>query len=326
MNSLPTLLSVSTAALAAALLGAGAYAHAAAAPVPSASPAAIDAWPAIAEADLAQMRGGLDLGTLVANFAIERVVRINGELVARTQLVMTDLGRLSAGMLPNVQLVGNLANLVQVGQGNALAADVATAASTAAAQALDAAGLPGGTSGPAPAAQGSSGSVSATNIASGLQASFADGLAHGVAVATGEDASLRPPAPVPVPASSASTGSPPSAAAAASTATSVPAATAPTSAQASAAIPAPAPTPASASLVVPATTTITVPLGNTGQVIVVSNLPNAAALSTSIQNSVGATRIQAETSISVTLNSLSALRSAAFAEGLRQQVIASARR
>ena len=322
MNSLPTLLSVSTATLAAALLGAGACAHAAAAPVPSASPAAIDAWPTIAEADLAQMRGGLDLGTLVANFAIERVVRINGELVARTQLVMTDLGRLSAGMLPNVQLVGNLANLVQVGQGNALAADVTAAASTAAAQALEAAGLPGGTSGPAPAAQGSSGSVSATNIASGLQASFADGLAHGVAVATGEDASLRPPAPVPVPAPSASTGSPPSAAAAASTATSVPAATAPTSA----AVPAPTPTPATASLVVPATTTITVPLGNTGQVIVVSNLPNAAALATSIQNSVQATRIQAETSISVTLNSLSALRSAAFAEGLRQQAIASTRR
>ncbi|MBN9463162.1 MAG: hypothetical protein J0H00_18300 [Burkholderiales bacterium] len=324
MNSLPTLLSVSTATLAAALLGAGACAHAAAAPVPSASPAAIDAWPTIAEADLAQMRGGLDLGTLVANFAIERVVRINGELVARTQLVMTDLGRLSAGMLPNVQLVGNLANLVQVGQGNALAADVTAAASTAAAQALEAAGLPGGTSGPAPAAQGSSGSVSATNIASGLQASFADGLAHGVAVATGEDASLRPPAPVPVPASSASTGSPPSAAAAASTATSVPAATAPTSAQASASVPTSA--PASAALVVPATTTITVPLGNTGQVIVVSNLPNAAALATSIQNSVQATRIQAETSISVTLNSLSALRSAAFAEGLRQQAIASTRR
>ena len=322
MNSLPTLLSVSTATLAAALLGAGACAHAAAAPVPSASPAAIDAWPTIAEADLAQMRGGLDLGTLVANFAIERVVRINGELVARTQLVMTDLGRLSAGMLPNVQLVGDVANLVQVGQGNALAADVTAAASTAAAQALEAAGLPGGTSGPAPAAQGSSGSVSATNIASGLQASFADGLAHGVAVATGEDASLRPPAPVPVPASSASTGSPPSAAAAASTATSVPAATAPTSA----AVPAPTPTPATASLVVPATTTITVPLGNTGQVIVVSNLPNAAALATSIQNSVQATRIQAETSISVTLNSLSALRSAAFAEGLRQQAIASTRR
>ena len=324
MNSLPTLLSVSTATLAAALLGAGACAHAAAAPVPSASPAAIDAWPTIAEADLAQMRGGLDLGTLVANFAIERVVRINGELVARTQLVMTDLGRLSAGMLPNVQLVGNLANLVQVGQGNALAADVTAAASTAAAQALEAAGLPGGTSGPAPAAQGSSGSVSATNIASGLQASFADGLAHGVAVATGEDASLRPPAPVPVPASSASTGSPPSAAAAASTATSVPAATAPTSAQASASVPTSA--PASAALVAPATTTITVPLGNTGQVIVVSNLPNAAALATSIQNSVQATRIQAETSISVTLNSLSALRSAAFAEGLRQQAIASTRR
>lgn len=318
MNSFPTLLSVSTGALAAALLGAGACTHAAAAPVPSASPAAIDAWPAVAEADLAQMRGGLDLGTLVANFAIERVVRINGELVARTQLVMTDLGRLSAGMLPNVQLVGNLANLVQVGQGNALAADVAAAASTAAAQALEAAGLPGGTSGPAPAAQGSSGSVSATNIASGLQASFADGLAHGVAVATGEDASLRPPAPVPVPAPSASAGAPPSAAAAASTATSVPAATAPTSAQAS--------VPSSPALVVPATTTITVPLGNTGQVIVVSNLPNAAALATSIQNSVEATRIQAETSISVTLNSLSALRSAAFAEGLRQQAIASARR
>lgn len=316
MNSLSILVSASSGALAAALLAAATCAHATATPPPPAVPAAIDAWPAIAEADLARMRGGLDLGTLVANFAIERVVRVDGAVVARTQLVMTDLGRLSGGMLPGVSLTGNLANLVQIGPGNALAANVTAAVADTVAQALETAGVAGGASGPAPAASGNSGSASTTNIASGLQASYADGLARGVAVATGEDASLRAPAPTPVPAAGAYTGAAPGAVAA-STATSAPAATAPAGA---------AQAPSAGAPSMPATVTITVPLGNTGQVIVVSNLPGATALATSIQNSVQATRIQAETHISVTLNSLSALRSAAFAEGLRQQAIDSARR
>lgn len=290
--------------LLATLMSAAACAHAS-------QPAAVDSWPVVADADLAQMRGGLDLGTLVANFAIERLVRVNGELVVRTLLVMTDLGRLSVGMLPNVQIAGDLANLIRIGPGNTLAGNVAAAASDAAAQALAAAGLAAG-SAATPATSGTSALTSTTNIASGLQAGYGDGLARAVAVATGEDASLRPPAPVSVPAAGTS-GAPATAGGSASTLASAPAATAPAGG-----------VPAAA--VLPSNMSLTIPIGSSGQVIVVSRLPDANALATSIQNSVQATRIQAETNISVALNSLQALRSSAFADALRQQAIDAARR
>jgi hypothetical protein len=72
--------------------------------------------------------------------------------------------------------------------------------------------------------------------------------------------------------------------------------------------------------------TLTIPMGTTGQVIVVSNIPNAAPLATAIQNSVAATRIETQTNISASLeNSLAALRSGALAAAIRQQAIQSTR-
>ena len=67
-------------------------------------------------------------------------------------------------------------------------------------------------------------------------------------------------------------------------------------------------------------TTQTVPLGSTGQVAVLSNLPNATALTTAIQNNVRAATIDVQTTISATLNSLSLLNASALASSIRQQV------
>jgi hypothetical protein len=67
--------------------------------------------------------------------------------------------------------------------------------------------------------------------------------------------------------------------------------------------------------------TIVRPVGNTGAVIVVSNLPDATTLATAIQNQVAGTVLNAQTTISGSLSSLSHLQSGAFADALRQQIL-----
>lgn len=240
----------------------------------------IEHWPSVPDARLQNLRGGLDLGPLMASFAIERLVRIDGQIVARTQLIITGLDRLAYGGLPDIRLVGNLANLVQIGLGN-LMVDV---------------GIEPGAPAAAAASPGSSGAVSATGIASGSMAQFGAGLALGVAAA---NADLPSPSPAP-------SGTP----AGAAPATAPPA----------------APATAAAAAAPPSGSSITVPVGNTGQVIVISAIPDASTLATSIQNSVQATRIETQTSIDATLGSLAALRSVNFAASLRQQAIDSVRR
>jgi hypothetical protein len=61
-------------------------------------------------------------------------------------------------------------------------------------------------------------------------------------------------------------------------------------------------------------------VGNTGEVIVVSNIPNATAITSEVQNSVQATRVQTLTTITATLNSLQLLSAAAIANAVRQQI------
>lgn len=247
------------------------------------SAASIDRWVAVPDSELARLRGGIDLGSAIAHFAIERLVRIDGVVVARTQLVITGLERLASGVLPDIHLAGNLANLVQIGQGNALADLVG----------IDPASL---ASDPAAApASGATGTASGTNLASGSMARFGDALARGVQTAAGSASGAGAPAAVPATAPPAGAATAPPAVPAAGAAASV-------------------------------ARSITVPVGNTGQVIVVTAIPDASTLSTSIQNSVQATRIETQTSIDATLNSLSALRSADFAASLRQQAIDSIRR
>jgi hypothetical protein len=63
-----------------------------------------------------------------------------------------------------------------------------------------------------------------------------------------------------------------------------------------------------------------VPIGSTGQYVVISNLPNASSLATVVQNEVRGTMIQTQTTITASLNSLTALNGLALASAIQQQV------
>lgn len=269
------------------------------------STALIKGWQALPDTDLAALRGGMDLGPLALNFAIERVVRINGEIVARTQLVLSELGRLQRGQLPDLAIVGNLATLIQIGENRGQAArslsDQATNHANAAAGAAVAAGTDGlaalltpsagGAQAPGSSPVNSSRTDSRTD---GSIASIAPGLVSAVAAANdqypGRDESA--------------------------------AANAVARPGGDATLVLPSARPGAANGI-----SFTIPMGGmVGASVLVSGLPNAALLSTAIQNAVQAARIDTETSISANLASLSALRSAEFAASLRDQAIASVRR
>lgn len=302
-------------------------------------------WQAVPEQELAELRGGLDLGSLVASFAIQRVVRIDGQIVAQTELLISGLDRIWRGGLPDAQVLGNLANQIRIGLGDpgadaanaaiesasagaaAAAASVAAttdaaraaaasasadaAAAAAAAAATVAAATSPSSGGASPGgAPGGAGTVTSSTQASSNRASdFGPGLSQAVAVATGGN---LPQGATPVnvavvpPGTGAAATAPPTVAAG-------PAAAQPSSAGAAAA--------AIGALPV---ISISVPVGP-GR-IVVSGIPNASTLATAIQNSVQATRIETETRISASLASLAALRSAGFAAALRQQAIDAVRR
>lgn len=148
----------------------------------------IDRWPAVSESTLSHVRGGLDAGALVAAFAIERLVRIDGEIVAGTRLVISGLERLASGGRPNVELIGSLAQLIRVDPGN-LAADLGGIGPGQAA--------PGSTS-------GSTGTVSATGFASGSLSQFGDALSRAVQDANGGQAAPRGTVATPAPAATLS--------------------------------------------------------------------------------------------------------------------------
>jgi hypothetical protein len=257
----------------------------------------------VPEQQLEPMRGGLDLGTMIGRFAIERIVRIDGEVVARTQLLVDRLDAVSRGQLPDARLIGNLANLVQIGEGNRASTAPQSSATSSQSQPPT-----------------SSGTVSTPNVASGLSTEWGTALAQAVAIANGDQSNR--PVPVDVGAvPSAGAGSAPSAATNAATPAaaqgSAGGATAGTAAATAGGIPVVAP------VAIP-TISITIPVGNGS--IVVSGIPNGPALATSIQNSAQATRIETETRIEAALSSLSALRSMNFAAALRQQAVDAARR
>jgi hypothetical protein len=310
--------------LAAAPIAAPAFAV----PVPA---SADEPWTVVPEETLRDMRGGIDLGALVANFAIMRVVEVDGVVVARMQIVIANLDRLGNGGMPTISVSGPSAELVQImnAAGNpggvaggalntpassaaentgtsAAAANIAPATSVAAARSGSGSGITASTPTTASTPQvtstaGNAGTVSATNTQSGSMAQFGSALTSAVAAANGGALQPSGSAAAPTPAASG-----PPASVAQNTmpqsSTSPQISTAPSAA-----------TPA-------AGTTLTVPLGSTGQVAVLSNLPNATALTTAIQNNVRAATIQVQTTISATLNSLALLNASSLASSIRQQV------
>jgi hypothetical protein len=324
----------------------------------AASPAGLadDPWEIVPEETLRDLRGGIDLGSLVANFAIERSVEVDGVVVARMQIVITNLDRLGNGGMPTVSITGPLAELVQVLAANPNAASANGASATAGAAAALAAAttpassVPAGSTRPtvapnssatapatsasaSPAPQstavvgggaasigsgGNGGSVSATGTQTGSTAQFGNAIATAT-TATG--------------ATQATTGSAPSSTTpAVATASTSSSGTAPanTNSQASSAAPptvAVAGNSASASPTAAASAnssstqpTRIIPVGTTGQVVVVSNLPNATAITTAVQNSVRAATIQTQTTISATLNSLQVLNALTLGNAIRQQI------
>ncbi len=314
-----------------------------------------DPWEIVPDETLRDLRGGIDLGSLVANFAIERSVEVDGVVVARMQIVISNLDRLGNGGMPTVSISGPLAQLVQVLAANPNAASANGASATAGAAAALAAAttpassVPAGSTRPtvapnssatassaSPAPQsttvvgggaasissgGNGGSVSATGTQTGSTAQFGNAIATAT-TATG--------------ATQATTGSAPSsttpAVATASTGSSGTAGSAPanTNSQASSAGPATvavagnsaaaSPTAAASANASSTQPSRIIPLGTTGQVVVVSNLPNATAITTAVQNSVRAATIQTQTTISATLNSLQVLNALTLGNAIRQQI------
>ena len=82
-----------------------------------ADPAA--AWATVDDASLDQMRGGFDLGGgLVVSLGVERLVSINGELVASSNFSIADMAKLSAAEAQAAGVALSTATVVQNGPGN----------------------------------------------------------------------------------------------------------------------------------------------------------------------------------------------------------------
>ena len=283
-------------------------------------------WVIVPDAELARLHGGFDFGqgNLVAYFAIARTVEVNGQVVAQMQLVISNLGNLASGGQPQISVTGPLAQLIQVlnsGQG----------ASTSGASGVPAVGaLPLLTApvvatpaaGPAAAASGSpgvtSGSVSSPDVQSGSTAQFGSALSSAVAAANG---ALAGGGAGPAPATAAPAAGPAGARTAPLPAQVSPTVQAGPVVSASPASPAPA-APAAVAAAAPQVTSAPGP-GGVVPVIVISNLPNATAIATAVQNDVQATTVQTQTTITATLGSLPVANAMSLAAAIQSQVAAS---
>jgi pyruvate/2-oxoglutarate dehydrogenase complex dihydrolipoamide acyltransferase (E2) component len=297
---------------------AGAVASAALAPFAIAAPGDDVAWDVVPDQTLQTMRGGVDLGAsgLVAYFAIDRVVEIDGQVVARMQIVISNLNNLASGAMPTITVSGLTPTLVQIlnaqqGQGlstaaaNALLSSVSSTPAAAATSAkaapasVDPSTTPTPTSVAAAAPATDQGKIASNNIQSGSTAQFGTALTNAINAATG---ALGTASPV---ASNNSTANSGTAAAPAAATSSAPSAQ---TAQPIGVQPVAAQNGAASSSAAP--------------IVLVSDLPNATAITTAVQNEVQAATIQIKTTISATLNSLSSLNSLTLASAIRNQVAA----
>lgn len=273
-------------------------------------PAAVgdDGLDVVPEANLKDMRGGVDLGNLVGYFAIDRVVQVDGQVVAKMQIVVSNLDKLGTGQMPTVSVSGPLSELVQVMNGPAgsggtagvPAAVVAAAKSLVATQQSSAAAGNTGAAGASSAAStaGVNGSSGSAGSASAAPAAASQSPGGTFTVNVGGGTTVIP-----------ATGS---------------ASTVATNAQGAAGSASASTTSAgggggSGQSAVNAAETINkvIPIGNSGQYVVVSNLPSSAGLATAIQNEVRGTMVQVQTTITAQLNSLTLLNSTALANAIR---------
>jgi len=280
-------------------------------------------WVIVPDAELARLHGGFDFGqgNLVAYFAIARTVEVNGQVVAQMQLVISNLGNLASGGQPQISVTGSLAQLIQVlnsGQG-------ASASGAAGVPALAALPLPSAPAGATPVASPTlaassspgvtGGTVSSPDVQSGSTAQFGSALSGAVAAANG---ALVGGGSGTAPATAAPAAGPAGAR------------TAPLPAQASPTVQAgpvasASPAPAAPAAVAAASPQVTSAPGPGGvvPVIVISNLPNATAIATAVQNDVQATTVQTQTTITATLGSLPVANAMSLAAAIQSQVAAS---
>lgn len=82
-----------------------------------------DGWQAVDDATLEQARGGFDMpGGLNLSLGIERLVSINGEVVASTSFMIADVARLTVAEASQARAALTAMNVVQNGTGNLFAA------------------------------------------------------------------------------------------------------------------------------------------------------------------------------------------------------------
>lgn len=92
-----------------------------AAPRAYADEQAVAQWTPVSEARLDAARGGFDLGTgLVASLGLDRVVYVDGNLVASTHIQIPDVAHLTPAQASALSAAINTAAVVQVGPGNAV--------------------------------------------------------------------------------------------------------------------------------------------------------------------------------------------------------------
>jgi hypothetical protein len=257
-----------------------------------------DGLDVVPEENLKEMRGGVDLGNLVGYFAINRVVEVDGQVVAKMQIVVSNLDKISTGGMPTVTVSGPLSELVQVmnGPAGSSGAEGVAAAVAAAARSTEASRGNSGTSAvnTGTTLSGSNGSAgsAASGGTSGL-AGQAAGASYTVNVGNGNTT---------VPATGGASTAVSAVQGAAGSASGGTSSGSGGSGQSGTA----------------ETINKVIPIGNSGQYVVVSNLPSSAGLATAIQNEVRGTTVQVQTTITAQLNSLTMLNSAALANALHQ--------
>jgi hypothetical protein len=263
-----------------------------------------DGLEAVSDDTLKDMRGGMEVGNgLVGYFAIDRVVEVDGQVVAKMQIVVSNLDKLSTGGMPNISISGPLAQLVQIMNGSAPGA-AGSAAASAAAAALAA---KSSDSAPATAAAQVAQAASPAAGAASNPAASATTVAQNASSAAAGAAGATASSPTLASGSSSSIQS-------TVTMTSNPASAPPSTASAS------AQSSAAAASAGGSTINRIIPVGNTGQYVVVSNIPNAAAITTAVQNEVRAATISTQTTITASVNSLTVMNSLALANAIQQQV------
>lgn len=253
----------------------------------------VSQWNIVPEQTLAQMRGGMELGQLVASFAMDRVIEVNGAVVAQAHLVISNLDQLGKGGMPTINVSGPLAQVVQVLSSGAVNVISPPAPSAAGAATTTSAASPG-----MPAESIAAAPPSVPNVTPATAANATSTMPSATIAGPSNPSPSTANVTAPGPANSTPAGGP----------------------QASQGMGAGGAQSATAGATAVASTVGGPASFSQGQTVSPGNLPSNAAIGTIVQNSMNSAMIQAQTTISASLNSLGQLNSMTLANAIRQQV------